>query len=391
MRIIDFFKKDKETKEYSSTSSIRQQYFQIEYDPIAVIENAVNGNPYFSAALNKVLLSVSNISWQVSINGKLYDESIYLDLLSTTSSFSDLLKSITFDLYIYGNAYVYVIRNKGNNPYSLVYIPNEKMRVELDYSEGIVRYYIDNEEVKAEDVIHIKNTDTKEVEGSPIVLPVLTSVDLNNAARLWNANLMNNSAVPSGIINIERKDGGTILEKDRAKIQEMIANEFSGVNNSGKVAVLSNAKWNTINHSPKDTEFINTIKLTAREIVEGLGVSSVLIGDEYNKTYNNYTEAKISLYTETAIPLANQIINVFNSVLFPNDNIFYVLNTEEIPVLKAARLDNIDKVKDLTFMTENEKRELIGLPNVKGLDVYRIGSGYIDVPEGTQITEEVDL
>ena len=83
-------------------------------------------------------------------------------------------------------------------------------------------------------------------------------------------------------------------------------------------------------------------------------MSSQLFNDTANSTYNNVLEAKASLYTESAIPLAQTFVDNWNENLIPifnkRDNKEYCLKLDisEIEVLQKNKKEEAEKNKIVT-------------------------------------------
>jgi len=88
-----------------------------------------------------------------------------------------------------------------------------------------------------------------------------------------------------------------------------------------------------------------------RKFCNVYGMSSQLFNDPANKTFNNLAEAKKSLYTEAAIPLAQTFVDNWNENLIPifnerdNKEYYIKLDTEKIEVLQKDKKMEAEKSK----------------------------------------------
>ena len=167
-----------------------------------------------------------------------------------------------------------------------------------------------------------------------------------------------------------------MLEKDRKEIAKHFQSMSVG-NASYAPIVLSNMRWIPMVLNNKDMEYITLLEDARRSIANTAGISVILLDDRNNSTYNNLLEAKQHLYTNTVIPMFQNIINTVNKDLNVNIEAKY----NDIPALQQARLENIKVIKDVQFLTENEKRGIAGYEPVDGLDVFRVDIKYVDVED----------
>jgi len=221
--------------------------------------------------------------------------------------------------------------------------------------------------------------------GISLLSPAARVIDQNNAIKQWNYSLMKNGA---------KKDGAFVTKEvltqeayERGK--DEIAAEYEGVNNVGGYMLLEGgADFREFSITPKDTDWLEGSKQSVVEICSALGVDPILIGYNEFSSYNNKLEAKKALYTETVIPLMKELADELAKFLELKNNEFFYFDYSDIQVLQENMKEKFDMVSDKTFMTENEKREYVGLGAEKGLDVYRIPMSYIDIPKGTEIPSQ---
>ena len=111
------------------------------------------------------------------------------------------------------------------------------------------------------------------------------SIDQNNASRAWNVGLLQNGARPSGALVYPE----TLQEDQYERLREQIEQKYAGPKNAGRPLILEGGlDWKEMGLSPRDMNWIEGLRLSAREISIALGVPSELIGDSTNKTYSNY-------------------------------------------------------------------------------------------------------
>lgn len=373
----------------------------------ALAREGYQDNPIVYACTQKISNSLKTIEWQLlrkDSSGEEVEIKVHpiLDLLAEPNrfqTFDDFLESYVVHLTLDGDIFTFLGRDGTNNDgktKELTILRPDLVDIIFNIHDPInpiERYEYRNGRLamfRLDEILHIKNfnpldRDANLGRGQSTISAVARSADQNNAGRNHNISLLQNGATPSGII--ESKEGG--LTKEQAEEMAAQYNELnSGTKNAGKTAFLGNATYTRTALSPKEMDWLKGIEQSSREICEGLGVPSILVGDPSAKTFNNYKEAKKALYTDTVIPLATKIVNAVNQqVLRPEygDEFRFKLNLDSIEAIRDERMQLFEQIKDATFLTENEKRESLGFDHIEGGDIHRIPLNLVDIPVGESI------
>ena len=117
-------------------------------------------------------------------------------------------------------------------------------------------------------------------------------------------------------------------------------------------------------YSPSDMEFLNTKNAAAREIALAFGVPPMLLGLPGDNTYSNYQEANRAFYRQTVLPLVTKTAYAVACWLSeaPAVNVAIEPDLDAIPALSVEREALWKRVGDATFLSDNEKRAMLGLP-----------------------------
>ena len=118
--------------------------------------------------------------------------------------------------------------------------------------------------------------------------------------------------------------------------------------------------------SPSDMEFQKTKESAAREIALAFGVPPMLMGIAGDATYANYQEANRAFYRLTVVPLVTRIASAVSYWLseFSGEAVHLRLDLDQVPALSAERDQKWARVAGADFLTEAEKRALLGLPKI---------------------------
>jgi len=177
---------------------------------------------------------------------------------------------------------------------------------------GIVDYY------KPEDIVHLKMFNPEESPNSYGLSPIQVlarKVDIIHFGELWTLALLENDARPSGALVAENK---VLTPEQREVLQEQFTQRYGGYENAGKPLVLEGGlKWEPFAITPKEMEFLNSRKVTMREICAAFKVPPELLGDNENKTYSNIKEARKALYQEAVLPFLGRVKGALNREVVP--------------------------------------------------------------------------
>lgn len=229
-------------------------------------------------------------------------------------------------------------------------------------------------------ILHMKTFNPTDLwYGQSILRAGLDALDQNNEASTWNLALLQNSATPSGVLQVGTSDSNPdgILGQDQYnKVKASIDESWIGSKNAGRPLLLEgNLKWQSISISPKDMEFMQGKSASASDIALIFGVPLEMLGLG-QKTFANYAEARLSFYEETILPHAGKIKNELNRWLVPSfgDNLELDINLDNVSALSYKRDAKMTSISNINYLTINEKREAIGYEPKEGCDVFVLGS-----------------
>ncbi len=278
---------------------------------------------------------------------------------------------------ISGNSYILAVKNSAGIPLELYTLRPDRISITTDRS-GFVTSYIykgTDKEIRysvdkltgQSDVLHLKNFHPLDDHfGLSPIEPAAYSIDQHNQAAQWNQSLLQNGAKPSGALVIKpQNEGGmgSLTDEQYTRIKRQMEEEFSGHNNAGKPMLLEGGlDWKEMSLSPRDMDFISSKHNSAREIALAFGVPPQLLGIPGDNTYSNLIEARLELWEQTILPLAEEYISALNHWLTPmfnNDDL--ELDIENIPALLPRRESLWKRVNESSFISEEEKRRLVGM------------------------------
>lgn len=202
---------------------------------------------------------------------------------------------------------------------------------------------------------------------SPLIA-AQSSIDLHNIVISHNVALLQNEGRPSGALIIRNGRQG-LTENQRATIRSDLERLYAGKDNAGKMMILEgDFEWKEMGFSPKDLDFTEGRNYVSREITKVFGVPPLCIGLQGDATFSNYREARAHFWEETVLPLWHFIFGHINQWLNTafRDSFVLSCDKEKIDALSVHREKVWDRIKNVEFLTINEKRALIGFPPLSG-------------------------
>ncbi len=298
-----------------------------------------------------------------------------------TQSSSEFFESLYSYKLIAGNSYIQAIflnNNEFLNPKELFILRPDRINILVDGNSSIPygykykvnskenTFYVDRINGKSE-ILHIKNFNpVNDWYGLSPVESASYSIDQHNEASKWNQSMLQNGARPSGALMVKGggEDGSFLSDEQFSRLKTQLNEEFSGTENAGKPLLLEGGlEWKEMSLSPNEMDFLNMKNSCARDISLAFGVPSQLLGIPGDNTYSNLTEARLSMWEETIIPMLDNTTNALNNWLAPmfDDNIALYYDKDKITALSTKQEIYWNKIANANFLTEEEKKSLLDI------------------------------
>jgi HK97 family phage portal protein len=189
------------------------------------------------------------------------------------------------------------------------------------------------------------------------------AVDTHNAAAAWNKALLDNAARPSGALVYDVSEGGILSDSQYERLKGQLEESYVGAANAGRPMVLEGGlDWKPMSLTPKDMDFLDAKHAAAREIALAFGVPPMLLGIPGDNTYANYREANLALWRTAVLPLAGRIGGALAQWLAPafGEGLTLSVDTDRLEALAADRAALWERVGAASFLSDDEKREMVG-------------------------------
>jgi HK97 family phage portal protein len=284
-----------------------------------------------------------------------------------------LMESLGAALLLHGNGYVQLLTDSDEKPAELVLLRPERVAVETD-SQGwpiAYRYRAAGKTARLARadglgralVTHIRSLHPRDDHyGMGCLEAATAAASVHNRASRWNKGLLDNAARPSGALTYEPADGSLLSVEQFTRLKSELEREFSGSMNAGRPLLLEGGlKWQALSLSPADMDFVALKDGAARDVALAFGVPPVLVGLPGDATYSNAREAGRALYRQTILPMASRIIDALSAMLSDwAGPVKLSVDTDQISELAEDRARLWEQVGAADFLSEREKRELLG-------------------------------
>lgn len=294
---------------------------------------------------------------------------------------AELLEALFGQLLLTGNGYLEAVADDGL-PVEMHVLRSDRMSVVPGADGWPVGYeYMVNGRKHRFNVVegispicHIKSFHPQDDHyGFSALQAAASAIDVHNAASRWSKALLDNAARPSGAIVYRGADGQSSLSADQYdRLLGEMETQHQGARNAGRPMLLEGGlDWKPMGFSPSDMEFQKTKEAAAREIAVAFGVPPMLLGIPGDATYANYQEANRAFYRLTVLPLATRVLSAVATWLsdYAGEEVALRPDLDQIPALSAERDAQWRRVSEAAFLTDAEKRSLLGLP------AWEVGDG----------------
>jgi HK97 family phage portal protein len=310
-----------------------------------------------------------------------------LKLLSNPNPFqggAELFEAVLSYRLISGNSYLQSVGPEGGPPRELYTLRPDRMAV-IPGSNGVpLAYRYSVRDAQGRETY--RDFQVNRINGKSAILHLKTfhplddwyglspidaaaySIDQHNQSGAWNQALLQNGARPSGALVVKSENNTTLSEEQYHRLKVQIDEQFSGPQNAGRPVLLEGGlDWREMSLSPKDMDYINAKHSSARDIALAFGVPPQLLGIPGDNTYANLAEARLALWEQTILPMVDHVCDALNYWLTPlfGANLRLQYDTHSISALSVRRDKLWEHVNQASFLTDDEKRTMLGLPVAK--------------------------
>ncbi|MEM1374153.1 MAG: phage portal protein [Pseudomonadota bacterium] len=345
-------------------------------DPVTLTKVGFTGNPVGFRAVKLVAEAAAALPLVLQDAERRYETHPIVDLLRRPNGAqgrADLLEALYGQLLLSGNGYVEAVGE--GFPAELHVLRSDRMSLvpgadgwpvayEYNVSGRKHRFHVTD---GFSPICHVKAFHPQDDHyGLSPLQAAATALDVHSSATRWSKALLDNAARPSGAIVYKGADGqGQMAPDQYDRLVSEMEMHHQGARNAGRPMLLEGGlDWKPMGFSPSDMEFQKTKEAAAREIATAFGVPPMLLGIPGEATYANYQEAHRAFYRLTVLPLATKVCAAIGAWLgaMTGEIIELRPDLDQVPALSAEREAQWTRVAGADFLTDAEKRLLLGLP-----------------------------
>lgn len=337
------------------------------FDYTRAVREAYLANPVTQRAVRIVAEGVGSAPLSV-------DNERLAALVQCSCGTQPLLEVLAAQMLLNGNAYLQVVRDGAGMPVELYPLRPERISV-IAGEDGWPRAYryrlaerCVTIPLEDEDgwpgLIHLKGFHpTDDHYGAGCLNAAHPAVRIHNAASEWNRALLENAARPSGALVYKSEDAAGLSEGQFNRLKDELSRAFQGEANAGRPMLLEGGlSWQSMSLSPADMDFATLKSAAARDIALAFGVPPMLLGLPGDNTYSNYREANRALWRLTLLPLAARLLDGLAHGLEPwFPQAAMRVDLDHVPALSEDREKLWSQVSEADFLTDEEKRAMLGL------------------------------
>ncbi len=347
-------------------------------DVVSLTRTGFLGNPIGFRAVKVIAEAAAALPLILQDQNARYDLHPLLDLIrqpNAAQGKAELFEALYGYLLLTGNAYVEAVPGAAKLPGELHVLRSDRMNVvpgadgwpvAYDYIVGGRTHRFAVSEALSP-ICHIKSFHPQDDHyGFSPMQAAAVALDVHGSASSWSKALLDNAARPSGAMVYKGADGqGTLTAEQYDRLVSEMEMHHQGARNAGRPMLLEGGlDWKPMGFSPSDMEFQKTKESAAREIAIAFGVPPMLMGIPGDATYANYQEANRAFFRLTVLPLVTRVTAGISQWLsqFTGEMIELRPDLDQIPALAAERDQQWARVGGASFLTDDEKRSLLGLP-----------------------------
>ena len=350
-----------------------------------------NIDDFTSTQLSGVFSALENISNAIAqlpiyiTDGSNNEIEHYVKKLFYTNQISkfNLFKQIVWDIYLKGNAFLYIRRDNKGVPTELVYL--KPQQVTINYNENNhVLYYLANSLVRGKiapiDIIHFYKNGI--FDGKSTISFGAQSIELAKETDSVSKSYFRSGCNVNGIIKMLTNS----TDKQRQEIQSAWQNNI-GKGKNGVAVMPQNVDYIKLGSDANSAQRLESRQYNITEIARFFNISPVMLGDLSKASYSTLEMVLTQFVQVTLQPLVSMIQSELTRKLIPITENAYI-NLDENYLIKFDKNTESNYYTNLVrggIITVNEAREALGFSKVEGGDKLMIP--YTDITQNT-ISEE---
>lgn len=333
---------------------------------ITAISTFFGGIQLISSTIASIPIHVRKIS-----DGSIVNHAINDAFDNSLQSRYTIMKQIIWDLYLKGNAVLYIKRASDGTPIELIYCPPGTYTIMYNEIKRELYYLITNiqkRKIEPINVIHLVLNSKDGINGKGLPLYAAKLIEIALATDNHAKNYFQNGANIDGIL----KSTKPLTSAQKTDIKQSWQT-VHGAGKQGGIAVVGNdMEYVPIGNTANDSQMIESRRFNAEEVCRYLCIDPILLGISGASAYNALEEAQLSFLSHCIYPLISMIEDEFNRKLIkPSEKGKLYVDFDENHVMfadKTATANYYGALVKNGIMTINEARHNLDLPPKDGAD-----------------------
>lgn len=279
-------------------------------------------------------------------------------------TFWEIKYRIAQHLAIYGNCYIYKMRDKKGeiqelhqlNPHFVKPVIINNLSKPISHYEYY--YYGGLKQLPIEDIIHIRYPDSDNpYVGKSVISNIMPLLEVEAFQLLYQRKFYKEG----GFMGLTFVANEELSQQTFDRLKQELQNRYGGFNNAYKVAVLEKVQPIKSAYSMKDMDLTNVRPLTREEIMSAFQIPKILmgIGESINR---NTADASIYQFTSGVIdPLLSYVDDIFTKYLASEFGTNYYIEHDIIaPKDIEANINYYREGLNAGWLTLNRVNEMEG-------------------------------
>jgi HK97 family phage portal protein len=373
-------------------------------NPAQFAKEGYSYNPVVYKCVSLIARSVSSVPIKLRVGGEETEQHNVLDVLkrpNPVQSQAAFIEAYLSEMLIAGNGYCERVTSTDNRILELWTHSPQYMKVlkgayrlpaGYQWSNGMNKHTWKADPVTGQsDILQIKTFNPLDYwYGMSPMEAAVYGIDNHNAASKWNYKLLKNGAATTGLLTHKiTEDEEELTPEQLEKLRKQMADRASGVDSSTTLVLEGNFDYMEMGMNPKDLDWREGKHMSAGEIALVYGVPGQLVGIPDAQTYSNNREARLALWTETIIPIAEMMLgelSVWCSGFYDQDIQLYpdLDGVEALSPLRERKWERVTKAIN-NPLTINEARQELNLEPVEGGDVLLVQAGLLPITDSGEM------
>lgn len=321
------------------------------YSGVEMISNSIAGIPIFVKDVNTK--EIVKHSFVDAING------------ASLSKFM-FIKMIIWDIYLSGQAFVY-IRRSGRDIKELVYLRPTDVQVNVISTDTFPRKVIykisrmGDLNVEPINMIHLYKNSLDGITGKGVPFFAKRILDIASNTDSTALDFFKAGANVNGIL----KSSKFMDTEQKEEAYQAWVSSFKDKVHGGNIAILGNDwTYEQVGMNNQDAEMLASREFNVLEVCRYLNISPALLGIKTATAYGNLEQAQLDFILHTLLPLINMLQDEFNRKIFLKDERNkYFIDFDEDKIMFSDKTSTGNYYSSLVkngIISINEAREALG-------------------------------